>query len=110
MCCRDWPERFAYANTLGVGLYRAGAHDEAIETLRRSERLAVAAGRQPHPLDGLYIVMSLVRLGRADEAAAMWPAVEAAALGPAHAKDVEVQSALAEARDVMRSVSVQSPR
>jgi hypothetical protein len=54
--------------------------------------------------------MSLVRLGRADEAAAMWPAVEAAALGPAHAKDVEVQSALAEARDVMRSVSVQSPR
>lgn len=104
VCCRDWPERFAYANTLGVALYRAGQFEEAIEALRRSERLAIAAGRDPHPLDGLFIVMSLLRLGRSDDAAALWPTVESAATSPSYSSDNDVQPALLEARDTWREV------
>jgi tetratricopeptide (TPR) repeat protein len=55
--------RWAFLNTLGVALYRAGRHEEAIEALLASTRLR---GENAH--DGLFLAMACFRLGREAEA------------------------------------------
>ncbi len=59
------PDSWFYHNTLGVALYRAEHWSEARETLERSIELHEG----PNPHDGLFLAMTLDRLG--DRAAAM---------------------------------------
>jgi WD40 repeat protein/Tfp pilus assembly protein PilF len=61
------PGHASYLNTLGVALYRAGRHDEAVPVLERS----LAAGKgQSDAFDLLFLAMARQKLGRTARARA----------------------------------------
>jgi WD40 repeat protein/tRNA A-37 threonylcarbamoyl transferase component Bud32 len=67
---RVWPEEYKYVNTLGVTQYRLERWAAALETMRRSERLAVETKGAASPDDTVISAMCLMKLGRRAEAEA----------------------------------------
>ena len=61
------PDRATYLNTLGVALYRAGRHAEAVPVLERS--LAVGKG-QADAFDLFFLAMARQKLGQSARARA----------------------------------------
>lgn len=96
-CCRGLPDRYQYANTLGVAYYRVGRYEDAIRSLARSTELLSNVGRRAHPLDLLYTALCLRALGREEEARREWGAAQATiADDPQHQTDGEIRSAVVE--------------
>jgi uncharacterized protein HemY len=61
------PDQRNYLNTLGVALYRAVRHDEAVPVLKRS---LDASGGKTDAYDLFFLAMARHRLGEASEARA----------------------------------------
>ncbi len=57
------PENWHFLNTLGVAQYRAGEHEQALQTLTRSDQL-----QGGHPADVAFLAMVYHRLGHEEEA------------------------------------------
>ncbi len=66
--CEIMPQDGALLNTLGVGLYRAGELDEAVEVLEQSRQLNAQSFGQEHPADLAFLAMAWYRSGRIEEA------------------------------------------
>jgi WD40 repeat protein len=62
------PYRGAYLTTLGMAQFRLGRYPEAVDTLRRADRLNAAAPAGPVPADRAFLAMAQHRLGRREEA------------------------------------------
>ena len=62
------PDSGPILNTLGVTLYRAGKHEEAIETLLRSDARVREGAAVGSPADSLFLAMSLHKAGRVADA------------------------------------------
>lgn len=56
------PERYAFQNTLGVSLYRAGELDRCIAALERSIEMSISG----EPSDFLFLALAWVKLGEPD--------------------------------------------
>ena len=97
----DKEEVALYANTLGVALYRAGSHEEAIVELRRSDDLMEDQETGGLPHNSAFIAMSLHRLGRAGEAANEYARLEQQMSQEQWAKDAEAVSFFNEARELL---------
>ena len=57
-----------FLNTLGVAQYRVGQHQDAVETLTRSDKLNAARFKISYPADIAFIAMAHHQLGHSDEA------------------------------------------
>ena len=88
------PNSWAFRNTLGVALYRAGALADALVELERSMEL------QPGAIDWLFYAMALHRLGRSAEASEWFERSRAAVAGMAEVGD-ELARFLAEAKETL---------
>jgi tetratricopeptide (TPR) repeat protein len=64
------PEDVGLLNTLGAARYRAGAYQEAIETLKRVEAAFATAGLGPRPSILAFLAMAYAKDGRTEEARA----------------------------------------
>lgn len=62
---RAFPKSYAYANTLGIALYRAKRYKEAVQRLKNGITLQRSGGS---PVDWLFLSMAYHKLGNAAEA------------------------------------------
>ncbi|MCK4341177.1 MAG: protein kinase [Phycisphaerae bacterium] len=91
-------ENASHLNTLGAAQYRAGAFAEAIETLGRSDAIAVASDDgMTHRINLAFIGLALNRLGRVTEAAAALSRLRALMEVPPFATDNQLRPFVYEA-------------
>ena len=92
------PESASHLNTLGAAQYRAGTFAEAIETLDRSDAIAVASDDGlTHRVNLVFIGLALNRLGRVTEAAAALSRLRALMEVPPYATDNQLRPFVYEA-------------
>ena len=66
------PREPQFLTTVGIGRYRLGRLQEAVEALTDAESLAATAGAGRDPLNEAVLVMALHRLGRVEDADRRW--------------------------------------
>jgi WD40 repeat protein/serine/threonine protein kinase len=93
--------------TLGVAQYRVGAYEDALEVLKRSEKIIaglVVFGEpllEPDPANPVFIAMALHQLDRKEEAKAALDRLRDLLKGEQFAEDTQAQAFLAEAERVL---------
>jgi Tfp pilus assembly protein PilF len=105
---RRAPDNGSFLNTLGVAQYRTGRYAEALQTLRKSEKLNTPTiGLQPADL--AFLAMALYQLGKKDEAKSPLSRLRELMRQPRWANDAEAQSLLREAEEALQAKPV-NPR
>ena len=66
------PDEPAFLTTVGVGHFRLGRFETAVDVLAAAEKLCMARGAAPDPLNEAVAAMALHRLGRAEDAERRW--------------------------------------
>jgi tetratricopeptide (TPR) repeat protein len=87
--------------TLGAGQYRVGSYEEALKTLAVAQQILSEAGEQPDPWNLAFKVMSLHKIGRAEQAKAALEQLRELCKDEQFAEDLEVQGLLAEAERLL---------
>jgi WD40 repeat protein len=104
---RSKPNDPSVLTTLGVAQYRVGAYEDALEVLKRSEKIVadlVVFGEpllEPDPANGAFMAMALHQLGRAEDAQAALAKLRTLWQGEKFADHEEAQSFLAEAEKLI---------
>ena len=70
------PENVVFLSTLGVAQYRNGQFEEACSTLTHCDQLRQQQQRKSVPRDVAVLAMALLRVGRTDEARAVYERLE----------------------------------
>lgn len=91
-------------NTLGVAQYRVGLHREAVESLKRSERLCSQIWTRSLPPNLAFLSMALHRLGRSGEADAFLKRLRADMRKPEYSENEEFRAFLQEAESLRKDL------
>ena len=86
---------------LGMNQYRNAEYKEALWTLTAVDKLRHALGEESYPSDVAFMAMSLLQLGRVEEAQAALERLRELCRGEQFAEDIEVQGMLAEAEKLI---------
>jgi hypothetical protein len=95
--------------TLGVARYRMAVYEDALEVLKRSEKIIadlVVFGQsllEPEPANAAFIAMALHQVGRTDEAQAALDRLQDLCKDEQFAEDEEAQAFLEEAEKILSS-------
>ena len=95
------PNDPAILTMLGASQYRVGSYDNALETLAVAQQILSEAGEEPDPWNLAFEVMSLHKIGRAEEATAALERLRELCKDEQFAQDLEVQALLAEAEKLL---------
>jgi tetratricopeptide (TPR) repeat protein len=92
------PGHWAYENTLGAALHRAGFDRQAIDALQRADSIRRDSGQAPSPADWGFLALAHQRLGDSTAATQAMARFEEAMREPANAGDPENQDLAREAK------------
>jgi len=95
------PNEPAILTTLGAAQYRAGSYEDALKALAKVERILYDAGEEPDPWNLAFKVMTLHKIGRAEEAKSVLGQLRELCKDRPFAEDMEVQGLLAEAEKLV---------
>jgi WD40 repeat protein/serine/threonine protein kinase len=95
--CQLEPENDSYLNTLGVAQYRVGKYQEALGTLKRSDKLNSASRPARQPTDVAFLAMAHFKLGQKEKAQALLGELRQLMKQPAGSGNKEAQGFLREA-------------
>jgi len=99
--CRLEPDNGLYVNTLGVAQYRVSKYQNALDALKRSDKLnsASKAGRQP--ADVAFLAMANFKLGQKDKSQTLLGELRQLMKQPKWSGNGEAQGFLREAEELL---------
>jgi tetratricopeptide (TPR) repeat protein len=99
--CRLQPDAGFYLNALGVAQYRVGKYQDALATLKRSDKFKASGNQDRQPADVAFLAMAHFKLGQKANAKPLLDELRTLMKKSNWAKNAEAQALLKEAEALL---------